>query len=157
MIDRERRVRMTESCADPNSDVAKHLQQTALRFLTSGPPSSFSREEWYARMREALIIRFHDATDAVEKLRARGGKIVFVRCPVTGDLRLMESRFNHRYKRWDPLLQMTHAPGIYYSDFPELSGFDCPDWSHLSVPDSIEFTKRLVPRLRTALEMAATP
>ena len=156
-LDRERRMRMTESCADPNGDVAKQLRQAAFRFLTPGRPSNFSNEEWYAKMREALITRFHDATDAVERLRARGGKVVFVRCPVSGDLRLLESRFAHRYKRWDPLLQMTHTPGIYYSDFPELSDFNCPDWTHLSVPDSIEFSKRLVPHLRTALGMSATP
>jgi hypothetical protein len=52
---------------------------------------------------------------------------------------------------------MTHAPGIYYSDFPELSGFNCPEWSHLSAGDSVEFTKRLVPHLREALKMPATP
>jgi hypothetical protein len=48
---------------------------------------------------------------------------------------------------------MTGAPGIYYSDFPDLSGFNCPEWSHLSASDSVEFSKRLVPHLRDALKM----
>ena len=48
---------------------------------------------------------------------------------------------------------MTGAPGIYYSDFPDLSGFSYPEWSHLSLGDSVEFSKRLVPHLRDALNM----
>jgi hypothetical protein len=55
---------------------------------------------------------------------------------------------------------MTGAPGIYYSDFPELAGFNCPEWSHLSAGDSVEFSKCLVSHLRDALNMgplAASP
>jgi hypothetical protein len=48
---------------------------------------------------------------------------------------------------------MTGAPGICYSDFPDLSGFSCPEWSHLSAADSVEFSKRLVLHLRDALNM----
>jgi hypothetical protein len=48
---------------------------------------------------------------------------------------------------------MTGAPGIYYSDFPDLSGFNCPEWSHLSAGASVEFSKRLVAHLRAALKM----
>jgi hypothetical protein len=51
------------------------------------------------------------------------------------------------------LLQATGAPGIYFEDFPELAGFNCPEWSHLSAGDSVEFSKRLVPHLRAALGM----
>ncbi len=42
-------------------------------------------------------------------------------------------------------------PGIYFEDYPELADFTCPEWSHLSAGDSVEFTKRLVPHLRAAL------
>ena len=89
----------------------------------------------------------------VDKLRARGGKIVFVRYPVSGPLKELEDKATPRTQTWDPLLQQTGVPGIYFEDFPELSSFDCPEWSHLSAGDSVEFTKRLVPHLRTALGM----
>ena len=82
-----------------------------------------------------------------------GGKIVFVRFPNSGGLKELEDKLMPRQQNWDPLLQMTGAPGIYYSDFPELSGFNCPEWSHLSAGDSVEFTKRLVPHLQVALGM----
>ncbi len=42
---------------------------------------------------------------------------------------------------------------IYFEDFPELASFTCPEWSHLSAGDSVEFTKRLVPHLRDALQL----
>src|SRR5207253_547896 len=90
---------------------------------------------------------------AVEKLRARGGKIVFVRLPVSGGLKALEDQTTPRKQTWDPLLQGTRAPGIYFEDFPELASFNCPEWSHLSAGDSVEFSKRLVPHLRAALGM----
>ena len=104
-------------------------------------------------MNEGIKKRFADVTAAVEKIRSRGGKIVFVRFPNTGGLKELEDRITPREKTWDPLLKMTSAPGIYYSDFPDLSGFNCPEWSHLSAVDSVEFSKRLVPHLRDALSM----
>ncbi len=112
------------------------------------PKDVFLRE-----MNEGIQKRFADVTAAIEKIRSRGGKIIFVRFPNTGGLKELEDRIMPREKTWDPLLKMTGAPGIYYSDFPELSGFICPEWSHLSAGDSVEFSKRLVPNLRAALKM----
>ena len=76
-----------------------------------------------------------------------------VRVMVFGKLKQIEDRDQPRVRTWDPLLQQTGAPGIYYSDFPELKDFQCPEWSHLSAGDSVEFSKRLVPHLRAALKM----
>ena len=52
----------------------------------------------------------------------------------------------------DPLGQGYGGPGYQFGDefHPELV-FDCPEESHLSSADSVEFTKRLVPHLKTAL------
>jgi hypothetical protein len=105
------------------------------------------------KMGKAVEARFGDTVATVNKLRARGGKIIFVRFPNSGELKALEDRLSPREKTWDPLIKSTGAPGIYYSDFPELSGFNCPEWSHLSAGDSVEFTKRLVPHLRIALGM----
>ena len=102
---------------------------------------------------QAIEARFRDTIAAIEKLRRRGGKIVFVRFPVSGELKAFEDKATPRTGIWDRLLARSAAPGIYFEDFPELAGFDCPEWSHLSASDSVEFTKRLVPHLRTALGM----
>jgi len=152
--DRERRARMWEKCAEPGSELAKRIQQIWIPLFTPpAPPTYIPKDVFFAQMKEGIEKRFADVTAAVEKIRSRGGKIVFVRFPNTGALKELEDRITPREKTWDPLLKMTGAPGIYYSDFPDLSGFNCPEWSHLSAGDSVEFSKRLVPHLRDALNM----
>ncbi|PYI93371.1 MAG: hypothetical protein DME97_06450 [Verrucomicrobia bacterium] len=152
-VDHERRMRMTENCAQPG-ELQTRIRQIWLPLFTPPPPPSFvPREIFMEQMGKAVEARFRDTVAAVNKLRARGGKIVFVRFPHSGELKNLEDRLSPRAKTWDPLINSTGAPGIYYSDFPELSGFNCPEWSHLSAGDSVEFTKRLVPHLRTALGM----
>ena len=156
--DRERRARMWEKCAEPGSELAKRIQQIWIPLFTPPPPPSYiPKDVFMAKIGEGIQKRFTDVTAAVEKIRARGGKIVFVRFPNSGGLKELEDKIMPRQKSWDPLLQMTHAPGIYYSDFPELSGFNCPEWSHLTAGDSVEFSKRLIPHLREALGMVAAP
>ena len=100
-----------------------------------------------AGMGKAIEARFGEAAAAVKKIQARGGKVVFVRFPVTGELKKHEDKMTPRVGPWNRLLKESGAPGIYFEDFPELASFDCPEWSHLSAPDSVEFSRRLVPRL----------
>jgi hypothetical protein len=156
--DRERRARMWEKCAEPGSELAKRIQQIWLPLFTPPPPPSYIPPDVFmAKMKEGIQKRFADTVAAIEKIRARGGKIVFVRFPHSGGLKELEDKIMPRQQNWDPLLQMTHAPGIYYSDFPDLSGFNCPEWSHLTAGDSVEFSKRLIPHLREALKRPAAP
>src|SRR5437868_7640208 len=153
-LDRERRARMIEECARPGSELQKRIQQIWLPLFTPPPPPSYiPKDVFMAKMKDAIEKRFRDTIVAVEKLRARGGKIVFVRLPVSGGLKALEVQATPRNRTWDPLLQATGAPGIYFEDFPELAGFNCPEWSHLSAGDSVEFSKRLAPHLHAALGM----
>jgi hypothetical protein len=153
-VDRERRTRMTEQCAQPGSELAKRIQQIWLPLFTPPPPPTYvPREVFMENMGKAIDARFRDTAKAVEKLHARGGKIVFVRFPNSGELKALEDRLNPRARDWERLLKDTNAPGIYFEDFPELAIFTCPEWSHLSAGDSVEFSKRLVPHLRAALQM----
>jgi hypothetical protein len=152
-LDRERRARMIEECARPGK-LQSTIQQIWLPLFTPPPPPSYiPKNVFMAKIKQAVEQRFHDVVTAVQKLRARGGKIVFVRLPYTGGLKALEDRDTPRAQTWDPILKATAAPGIYYEDYPELSGFNCPEWSHLSAGDSVEFSRRLVPHLRTALQM----
>lgn len=91
---------------------------------------------------EAQIQR---AVVAVGKLRARGVEVVFVRPPSTGPLYEGEQRGMPRAQTWDRLLQATSAPGIHFEDYPQLQGYDQPEWSHLSATAADRFTATLVP------------
>ena len=153
-LDRERRARMIEKCARPASELARMTQQIWLPLFTPPPPPSYIPQAEFAKsMGQAIEQRFHDVAAAVQKLRSRGGKIVFVRLPNSGGLKALEDRQTPRAAVWDRVIKDTAAPGIYYEDFPELAGFNCPEWSHLSAGDSVEFSKRLIPHLRAALQM----
>ncbi|PYJ72044.1 MAG: hypothetical protein DME75_06165 [Verrucomicrobia bacterium] len=152
-LDRERRSRMIEECARPGK-LQSTIQQIWLPLFTPPPPPPYiPKEEFAKKMGQAIEQRFHDVAAAVQKLRSRGGKIVFVRLPHSGGLKALEDRETPRAAVWDRVIKDTAAPGIYYEDFPELAGFNCPEWSHLSAGDSVEFSKRLIPHLRAALQM----
>ena len=153
-LDRERRARMIEECAWPGSELQKRIRQIWLPLFTPPPPPTYiPKEEFGKKIGAAIEARFHDVATAVKKLRARGGKIVFVRFPESGELKKLEDRETPRAGIWDQVIKKTGAPGIYYEDYPELSGFNCPEWSHLSAGDSVEFSKRLIPHLRKALQL----
>lgn len=150
-MDRERRTRMADACARPGP-LQDQVKNGWLPLFTPPPPPSYvPKEAFLAGMGKAVEARFGDAAAAVKKIRARGGKVVFVRFPVNGPLKEHEDKLTPRAGPWTRLLAESGAPGIYFEDFPELASFECPEWSHLSGPDSVEFTKRLVPHLKQAL------
>ena len=152
-LDRERRARMVEQCAKPGRLQDRVKNGWAALFTPPPPPTYIPTDKFMAGVKQAVEKRFADTKASIDKLRARGGKIVLVRFPVTGQLKKLEDEQTPRAQTWDALLKLTGAPGIYFEDFPELASFDCPEWSHLSAGDSVEFTKRLIPHLRQALQM----
>ena len=92
------------------------------------------------------------AMAAVEKLRSRGVKLVFVRAPSIDPLHAVELRDFPRQQTWDLLLERTGVRGIHFEDHPELQGHESPEWSHLSARAADDFTAALVPLVETALE-----
>jgi hypothetical protein len=154
-IDRERRARMIEQCVRPGRLQNRVKNGWAALFTPPPPPSYAPTDRFLAQMTQAVEQRFRDTKDCVDKLRARGSKIVFIRFPMSGELKKLEDEQTPRVQTWDPLVQQTGVPGIYFEDFAELRSFECPEWSHLSAGDSVEFTKRLVPHLRNALGSGA--
>jgi hypothetical protein len=153
-LDQERRARMIEECARPGSELARMIQQIWIPLFTPPPPPTYiPKDEFEKKTGQAIEQRFRDVAAAVQKLRTRGGKIVFIRFPNSGELKKLEDRETPRAGIWNRVIKDTAAPGIYNEDFPELKGFDCPEWSHLSAGDSVEFSKRLIPHLRKALQL----
>ncbi|MEO6244755.1 MAG: hypothetical protein ABIQ12_04905 [Opitutaceae bacterium] len=147
--DRERRTRMSDACARPG-EVQERVKHGWIPLFTPPPFPDYTPKEVLTGMARTVEERFGKVAALVKKLQARGGKIVFVRFPHSGDLKKLEDAGTPRAGAWARLMQETGAPNIYYSDHPELI-FECPEWSHLSGPDSVEFTKRLVPHLKAAL------
>ena len=80
----------------------------------------------------------------VHRIKQRGGKMVFVRFPSTGDSYAMSERSFPKKDFWDPFAARTPAVAIHFNDISSLSGFECPDTSHLDFRDAPRFTNALL-------------
>jgi hypothetical protein len=98
---------------------------------------------------EALHAVLNEVKEAVDKIRARGGQVIFVRPPSSGSFLESESAVFPRTKYWDVMLAFTNTPGIHYADYPSTSNFICPEWSHLKPEDVLTYTHELVRILET--------
>jgi hypothetical protein len=87
------------------------------------------------------------AKAAVDKIRARGGDVVFVRPPSAPELRVNEEAQVPRAKGWDVLIRNTRSVGVHIDDLPAAQGLTLPEWSHLSRRCSVVFTDAYVRRL----------
>jgi hypothetical protein len=84
---------------------------------------------------------FKSVKENINKIKARGGEVVFVRTPSSGDYYKGETMGFPRDKYWERLLKETACPGIHFMDYPEMDHFDCPEFSHLKLSDAVLFTK----------------
>ncbi|MFL6847687.1 MAG: hypothetical protein ACJ8EI_04850 [Sphingomicrobium sp.] len=87
------------------------------------------------------------AKAAVDKIRERGGDVVFVHPPSAPQLRVNEEAQVPKAKGWDVLLRTTKSAGIHSDDLPAAQGLTLPEWSHLSRKCATVFTDAYVRRL----------
>lgn len=86
----------------------------------------------------------HDVKLSIDKIKARGGQVMFVRAPSSGPIWAGEKEAYPRHLYWDRLLAYTETPGVHFEDYPETANFDCPEWSHLSPADAVVYTRHLI-------------
>jgi hypothetical protein len=82
--------------------------------------------------------------DAVARIRANGGDVVFVRPPSAPPLRAHEDKRLPRSKGWDALLRVAHVEGIHSDDLPAAQGLILPEYSHLTHLCALVFTDAYV-------------
>jgi len=85
----------------------------------------------------------------IDKIRARGGQVLFVRTPSSGPAAMGEKMGYPRALYWDRLLAITGCEGIHYADYPATAHLICPEWSHLIPQDALVFTRTFVAALQT--------
>lgn len=152
-VNEERQGGMT-SIAAKDEKLQKRIQQIWIPLFTPPPDKvKLSPSEKKAQVKKMADMVLEKTKKNVDKIIARGGKVVFVRLPSTGKLREMENQFTPRSGFWDRIIEVTGALGIHFEDYPQLAGFDCPEWSHLNKEDSTKFTKRLMPILKKLLSL----
>ncbi len=88
----------------------------------------------------------------VDKIRARGGDVAFMRLPYTGPWQEMEDGGFPRQRFWDRLIAGVDAAGVTFQDYPELQGYILPEWSHLSASEAERYTRAVTPIFYRSLE-----
>lgn len=96
---------------------------------------------------DTLARLLSEISSGVEKIRARGGRVIFVRTPSSSPMIEEEDARYPRSKYWDQLLAATNSQGIHFKDDPETASLICPEWSHLTVEDARKYTQHLARKL----------
>jgi hypothetical protein len=136
-IDLDRNVRMTKLAA---TDTAfANTIKKVWKFFTSDPdmppPDRKGTTEFFVK----------DAKQFLE----RGGNLILLRCPSSGYFDELEKMATPRAEFWAKLVDTLGVRGYHYADYQQLSGYDCPEWSHLRAEDADQFTADLVDVLLT--------
>jgi hypothetical protein len=87
------------------------------------------------------------SAEAVRRIRARGGDVIFIRPPSAPELRVNEEKSLPRSLGWDRLLVGANAKGIHTDDLPQAQNLVLPELSHLSRKCATVFTDAYVRRL----------
>jgi len=83
----------------------------------------------------------------IERIRARGGEVVWVRPPSAGPILEKERTRYPRSRTWDRLIRETGSLGVHFEDYPQMQQLSIPDWSHLSARSATTFTDAYVREL----------
>jgi len=88
--------------------------------------------------------RFLEGVEAlVQRQRAKGGEVVFLRLPTSGHILADERLRVPRERSWDLLARRSSALSIHFEDHPSLAAFTSPDGEHLDQRDAAAFTRAL--------------
>lgn len=83
----------------------------------------------------------------VRQIQLRGGQVVFVNFPMAHGFEKLVDDIFPKQQYWDQFAASTSAKTIHYQDYPALTGFDCPDGSHLDQRAAPQFTHALLNEL----------
>ncbi|MBA2745275.1 MAG: hypothetical protein H0U44_03520 [Flavisolibacter sp.] len=133
--------RQTFMTQDFMNDSIQVQRQTAIwmglgKLFKTPPIKGDTLQQYFTRIKKAT-----------DKIKERGGKVVFVRTPASGPMEAGTKAGFPRNVYWDQLLSFTSTQGVHYEDDPGTASFICPEMSHLSPADAIVYTQHLVKTL----------
>ena len=79
----------------------------------------------------------------VQKIRSRGGQVVFVRLPTGGEQYRIEEAACPKAVYWDRIADLTSAVTVHFTDIPSMTQFELPDHSHMDMTETAHFTESL--------------
>lgn len=81
-----------------------------------------------------------DLERLVSAIQSRGGRVIILAMPTSGLVQAADSKRFPRHLYWGKVVASTTAQTIHWQDYQSLSGFNCPDGSHLDAKDTVAFT-----------------
>lgn len=91
---------------------------------------------------DEFISRAHRFEILAERIERRGGRVIFVKFPISGVLwERLESVYPKAYY-WDEFARRTSFQTIHFKDYTDLQ-IECPDYSHLDGTVAPRFTRAL--------------
>ena len=91
--------------------------------------------------------------DAVERIRARGGSVLFFRMNSSGALYAAEEERLPRARYWDLFARRVKAPALHFKDVPALARIECPEGSHLDFRDAGAFARGFAAELKKQMPL----
>lgn len=76
--------------------------------------------------------------------KAREGRVILVRCPSSGGVRMGENMGLPREEFWDDLVYKAQVKSYHFEDYDQLKKLTCPEESHLSLEDANYFTSEII-------------
>jgi len=94
------------------------------------------------KIREMAQVSIDHYAPFIKEMRARGGDIMFVRMPSSGEYLKFDLKADYYNNMWKPMIEGLDVVGLNAMDHPELStDLDIPEWSHLSRKSQDEFSR----------------
>ncbi len=131
-------------------DLAKYVWAEFLR--RQAPPPGPNGEPPPPMPDEAINAVILNMKASINKIRARGGDVAFVRMPYEGVYTAAEDQGFPRERFWDRLVAETDSASVTWHDYRELQGYYLPEWSHLAPREAERYTRALVPILYEQIE-----
>lgn len=83
----------------------------------------------------------------VQRIRARGGEVIFYNTPSSGALQALADAAYPSAPYWNRLGEALDAPTLDYREVPALTALSLPDGSHLDYRDKAAYTRALAQTL----------
>ena len=100
------------------------------------------------RYADSLQVILNDYIGLIKLFKERGGRVAFIRPPVTDYYLKTEGKLFPRESYWDELIRQSGCPGYHFADYQSTKNMVPPEWSHLNRKDSDTYTKTIIQLLK---------